>query len=174
MTGAVLPTIDGRETPLWNGMPSHSDASNSAGEQNPGHASVHYLPDLKVSKKRHVLVVDDDEAVRETLSELLEFAGFITTQAPHAAIALAALRQDPEIAAIVTDLTMPGDDGIALIRLARSLRCGIPAILLTGYAEEITSVATIAGGNFHVLRKPVESDRLIDQLDLLLAAGSTG
>jgi CheY-like chemotaxis protein len=165
-------------TSLWDSAPPRSasplpPAPAPSAKPEPGQPvqTKPLLSDVAAAKKRHVLVVDDDQAVRETLSELLELAGFMTTQAPHAAIALDALRQDPDIAAIVTDLTMPGDDGIALIRLARTVRCGIPAILLTGYAEEITSVATIAGGNFHVLRKPVESDRLIDQLDLLLAAG---
>lgn len=123
----------------------------------------------QVPPARSVLVVDDDECVRETLAELLDLAGFITIQAAHTEEALAVLRQRADIAAVVTDLTMPGEDGIALIRRARAIRHGLPAILLTGYAEEVASVATTAGENFHVLRKPVESGRLIDQLDLLLA-----
>ena len=55
-----------------------------------------------------------------------------------------------------------------LIRQAREIKRHLPAILLTGYAEQAVSVATIAGGNFHVLRKPVQSERLIEQVNLLV------
>jgi CheY-like chemotaxis protein len=118
--------------------------------------------------KSRILIVDDDEAVRETLAELLEDVGFCSVQAANAAEALTVLRREQSIDALVTDLTMPGDDGIALIRQAREINGLLPAILLTGYAEQVTSISTIAGGNFHVLRKPVESDRLIEQLQLLV------
>jgi DNA-binding NtrC family response regulator len=115
-----------------------------------------------------VLLVDDDRAVRETLAELLDDVGFHAVQASDASEALLILRRDEAIDVLVTDLTMPGDDGISLIRQARAIRNDLPAVLLTGYAEEVTSVSTIAGGNFHVLRKPVESERLIQQLELLV------
>jgi DNA-binding NtrC family response regulator len=119
-----------------------------------------------------VLLVDDDSAIRDTLSELLEDVGFRLVQAADAAQALIALRQVETIDVLVTDLTMPGEDGIALIRRARAMRHDLPAILLTGYAEQVTAITTIAGGNFHVLRKPVESGRLIQQLELLVARAS--
>ncbi len=102
------------------------------------------------------------------MAELLDDEGFRSVQAGGAAEALIVLRQSDAVDVLVTDLTMPGDDGIALIRQARAIRADMPAILLTGYAEHVTAVTTIAGGNFHVLRKPVESDRLIQQLELLV------
>jgi CheY-like chemotaxis protein len=119
-------------------------------------------------RKGCVLLVDDDRAVRETLAELLDDVGFHSVQASDASEALLILRRGEAIDVLVTDLTMPGDDGISLIRQARAIRNDLPAVLLTGYAEEVTSVSTIAGGNFHVLRKPVESERLIQQLELLV------
>jgi DNA-binding NtrC family response regulator len=124
------------------------------------------MPELAVGA--HVLIVDDDESVRETMADLLELVGFCPLQAANASDALNILRQQGAIDALITDLTMPGADGITLIRQAREILPQLPAILLTGYAEQVTSVATIAGGNFHVLRKPVESDRLIQQLELLM------
>jgi DNA-binding NtrC family response regulator len=115
------------------------------------------------------LIVDDDLSVRETLTDLLEIVGYCPLQASDAVEALAILRQKVAICALVSDLTMPGADGITLIRHARELRHGLPAILLTGYAEQDASVAMVAGGNFHVLRKPVEGERLIAQLELMVA-----
>jgi DNA-binding NtrC family response regulator len=120
--------------------------------------------------KGRVLIVDDDPAVRETLADLLEIVGYCPLQAADAVEAMAILRQKVAICALVSDLTMPRGDGITLIRHARELRHGLPAILLTGYADQAASVAMVAGGNFHVLRKPVESEHLIAQLDLLIAS----
>jgi CheY-like chemotaxis protein len=122
----------------------------------------------KLTSNCRILIVDDDESVRETLADLLEIVGYSPLQAADALEALMILRQETNVDALVTDLTMPGADGITLIRHAREIRPELPAILLTGYAEEVASVATIAGGNFHVLRKPVESARLIEQLELLV------
>ena len=68
------------------------------------------------------------------------------------------------IDARVTGFSMHGDDGIMLIRHAGNLL----AILLTRYAEQLKSAASTVSGFFHVLRKPVESRRLIEQLHLLV------
>jgi CheY-like chemotaxis protein len=115
-----------------------------------------------------VLLVDDNDSVRETLADLLEAEGFVTVQASDAAQATTLMRRGPVFDALVTDLSMPGADGITLIGQARQIQSEIPAILLTGYAEQVTSVAVGAGGAFHVLRKPVEGDRLVDQITLLM------
>ena len=132
------------------------------------------FPVAKPASKGCILIVDDNEFVRETLADLLEIVGYRAVQAGDAVEALMILRQEIVIDALVTDLTMPGADGITLIRHAREIRQELPAILLTGYAEQVTSVTTIAGGNFHVLRKPVESERLIEQLELLVSKSSGG
>jgi len=125
-------------------------------------------PSPRSMSKGRILIVDDDETVRETLADLLDMAGYCTLQAADALEALMIMRQYAAVVALVTDLTMPGADGILLIRHAREIKPNLPAILLTGYAEQITSAAAIAGGNFHVLPKPVESERLIEHLDQLV------
>ncbi|WP_158258724.1 response regulator [Rhodopila globiformis] len=117
---------------------------------------------------RRILLVDDSDPVRETLADLLEVEGFETAQAPSAAEAMTLLRHGPGFDVLVTDLAMPGEDGISLIHQARQVQPNLPAILLTGYADETTSVAAIPGGNCHVLRKPVEGDRLIEQITALI------
>ncbi len=120
-----------------------------------------------------ILVVDDDDAVRETLADLLEIDNYKVVQAADAAQALMILLADPAaIDVLVTDLSMPGTDGIALIRHARHVKPSLPAVLLTGYAEEVSAVAMGANGGFHVLRKPVESVNLIQQIAVLLNQAS--
>jgi DNA-binding NtrC family response regulator len=115
--------------------------------------------------KARILIVDDDGSVREILAEILEDQGYCSIVAPDAAQALSILRRETAIDALVTDLTMPGDDGIALIRKARAIDNTLPAILLTEYAEQL---APTVGSQFQVLRKPVHIDRLVEQLRLLV------
>jgi DNA-binding NtrC family response regulator len=155
-------------TPPWKSG-ENADAIDHGGAEKAGRAAGRSSPRALPGNKGCILLVDDDRSVRETLGELLEDVGFASIQAGDAAQALIILRQGEAIDVLVTDLTMPGDDGIALIRQARAIRNDLPAILLTGYAEQATSVTTMAGGNFHVLRKPVESGRLIQQIELLSA-----
>lgn len=115
-----------------------------------------------------ILIVDDDEPVRETLADLLESDGFTVLQAADAAQALMMLRENAAtIGVMITDLSMPGADGIALIQQARKITADLPAILLTGYAEQAASVSMAAGG-FHILRKPVQADDLTQQIIALL------
>jgi CheY-like chemotaxis protein len=129
--------------------------------------------EVSMTSRGRILLVDDSDPVRETLADLLEVEGFQTVQAASAAEAMAQLRQDPHFDVLITDLSMPGDDGISLIHQACQVQPALPAILLTGYAEEMSSVAVIPGGNFRVLRKPVEDDILIEQITVLMQPRGT-
>ena len=151
---------------LPRGHENAGSADEAAGEM--GHPVTTQSSRIAPGYRARIMIVDDDAAVRETLAELLEDDGYRSIVAGNAAEALRILRREAAIDALVTDLTMPGDDGIELIRKAREINSTLPAILLTGYAEQLTSMAPTAGGHFHVLRKPVHIDRLIEQLQLLV------
>ncbi len=158
-------------TPAWKSYEicdATADVSSDVSSLGRHTARAGRVPDSKGC----ILIVDDDTSIRETLGEILEDEGFRVLLAADATQALVILRQHEAIDVLVTDLTMPGEDGIVLIRRARAIRNGLPAVLLTGYAEQVTSVTAVGGGNFHVLRKPVESDRLIQELELLVARPS--
>jgi signal transduction histidine kinase/ActR/RegA family two-component response regulator len=121
-----------------------------------------------------VLVVDDEDAVREVLSRYLEDAGYLVLRASSGAEALSLLAARRDVDALLTDLSMPGMDGLALIRSAQDRRPDLPAILLTGFAEDAAALAlgvTIAG-RISLLRKPVSDTALLDHLDTMLAARS--
>jgi CheY-like chemotaxis protein len=160
-------------SPGWNA--SHAAQANDV----PGSA-IPIRPEIEQPNSDNpahngcILVVDDNQYVRETLVDILEFADFVPVQATSAEQALMILRMRSDIDALLTDLSMPGADGITLIQRSRAIKPNMPAILLTGSAEEIASIASVAGDNFHVLRKPVESDRLIERLLLLVAAARQG
>lgn len=123
---------------------------------------------VRTNHHAQVLVVDDDESLRVVLADLLQEAGFCVVQAGDAKEALMILRANPSINGLVTDLSMPGLDGVALIHQARELSPNLPAILMTGYADHAAANATSPCGHFLVLRKPVQGECLIEHLELMI------
>jgi CheY-like chemotaxis protein len=134
----------------------------------PGAATGVLPPEAPATSRGRVLLVDDNDSVRETLADLLESEGYKTVQANDAARAMMLMRSQPGFDVLVTDLSMPGADGITLIHQARQIQRALPAILLTGYAEQVTTVAVVAGSTFHVLRKPIGGERLVEQISALV------
>ncbi|HEY4174435.1 MAG TPA: PAS domain S-box protein [Rhodopila sp.] len=118
----------------------------------------------------HVLLVDDDAIVREVLALSLEDAGHVVWPADSGAAALGRLAAGERVDIIVSDLTMPGMDGLALIRAAQERRPGLPAVLLTGYAGDGAALAVggAISGTFSLLRKPVTGMQLADRINALL------
>jgi CheY-like chemotaxis protein len=119
-----------------------------------------------------VLVVDDDSLVREVVAQQVRVAGFDVLRAESGTEALALLAAGEHIDVLVTDLSMPGLDGLAVIREAQSRIPGLPAVLLTGYAGDIAALASRGAPNrsFTLLRKPISGQVLVDRLRALLAA----
>lgn len=117
-----------------------------------------------------VLVVDDEAMVRETLAMSLGDAGYLVQVADDGPRALEIIASGTAIDVLVTDLSMPGMDGLALIRKARDQRPDLPAILLTGYAGHGAQLAVggSLNGAFTLMRKPVTEAQLIDRIEALL------
>jgi PAS domain S-box-containing protein len=122
-----------------------------------------------------ILVVDDEEIIRELLSTHLENAGHRVVTAGNGTEALALLDSGIEIEALVTDFSMPGMDGVTVIKAARRHYPGLPALLLTGYAgDEATLAASdVPAASFVLLRKPVSGDQLLSRLHALLTGHAT-
>ena len=119
-----------------------------------------------------VLLVDDDTLVRETIASQLEEDGYLVTATGSAEDAMSLLRSGGRVDCIVTDLSMPGMDGLTLIKLAHRIHPNMPAILLTGYAQDTTALA-IGGAisaTFSLLRKPVQGGELADRIASLIAS----
>jgi CheY-like chemotaxis protein len=122
-----------------------------------------------------VLLVDDDTLVRETIASQLEEDGYLVTATGSAEDAMSLLRSGGRVDCIVTDLSMPGMDGLRLIKLAHRVQPNLPAILLTGYAQDTTALA-IGGAisaTFSLLRKPVQGGELADRIASLIASMAT-
>ena len=123
------------------------------------------------SATARVLLVDDEDLLRDVLAEQLEDAGYHAVVAGSGSEALALLAAGEGVDALVTDFAMPGMDGLALIRAAHEVRPDLPAVLLSGYAGEDPEIAVArrASDEFSMLRKPVRLDELIGRLGSLLA-----
>ncbi len=108
-----------------------------------------------------ILVVDDEEPVREITMALLRRLGFHTLCAVDGQDAVAVFRQHADsISCVLMDLTMPRKDGIAAGRELREIRPDIPVILCSGYHEKIANAPGNHGGFAGFLEKPCSLDEL--------------
>jgi signal transduction histidine kinase/ActR/RegA family two-component response regulator len=125
--------------------------------------------------RRRVLLVDDEALVRALVAEGLEDGGFVVHSVGGGAEALELLDAGEAVDILVTDLSMPGLDGLALIREAQRRRPGLPAILLTGFATDLAEIAVggALSGRFSLLRKPIDAGMLAERVDALLKAAET-
>ncbi|MEV4282942.1 hybrid sensor histidine kinase/response regulator [Actinoplanes xinjiangensis] len=110
-----------------------------------------------------LLLVDDEEAVLQVTARMLGGAGYRVLTAPGAAEALRLLeRHGGEIAALVTDVVMPGMDGRQLARIAAGRRPGLCVVFVSGYAE---SLFDENGNNLEpgstILAKPFDREKLV-------------
>ena len=159
-----IDSVVGRGTRITLWLP-RADAAGGAPEQ-PTPA------DRFDPEKPSVLLVDDDAIVRDVLTLSLEDAGYAVHAADGGAAALARLTAGDKVDIIVSDLTMPGMDGLSLIRAAQQHRPNLPAVLLTGYAGDGATLAVggAISGTFSLLRKPVSGTQLVDRINALLAS----
>ena len=121
-------------------------------------------------ERARLLVVDDDTIVRTFLIEELEAAGYAVVSAGDGPSALALVDSGEPVDLLVSDLSMPGMDGVALVREVQRRRPGLPAILLTGFATNVAEIAVsgAVSGAFSLLRKPVEGKVLAERVAVLL------
>jgi two-component system response regulator MprA len=117
--------------------------------------------------KPHVLVVDDDRAVRESLRRSLEFNGYAVSLAEDGAAALAGISgTNPD--AIVMDVMMPRLDGIETTRALRSVGNQVPILVLTARDAVGDRVEGLDAGADDYLTKPFALDELLARLRALL------
>jgi two-component system phosphate regulon response regulator OmpR len=114
----------------------------------------------------HLLIVDDDERIRQLLKKFLQKSGFLVTAAPDAPRArrlLAGLSFDM----IVLDVMMPGEDGISLCRELRG-RLGVPVLLLTARGETSDRILGLEAGADDYLAKPFDPKELLLRINAIL------
>jgi CheY-like chemotaxis protein len=121
----------------------------------------------ELSRRRTVLVVDDDAGIRDGVSELLIDEGFDVLCAADGEAAMAALRTDRSIQLILLDLTMPHMDGWAFraAQVANPELATIPVIVMSALPGAADRSASLFPGS--VLMKPLDADMLVARVNLL-------
>src|SRR5690554_7420406 len=106
-----------------------------------------------------VMIIDDEPHLRITAGQTLELAGYAPAPYSGAEEALAALTPDfPGV--VVSDIRMPGVDGMALLREVRQRDPDLPVILITGHGDISTAVEAMREGAWDFLEKDRKSTRL--------------
>ena len=114
--------------------------------------------------KGKVYVIDDDEAVRDSLNFLLDSAGFDVTLFETAVSFLDAL-PGLDFGCVVSDVRMPGLDGIELLKRMKAGHSTFPIVIMTGHGDVPLAVEAMKLGAVDFLEKPFEDDRLIGMIE---------
>lgn len=111
-------------------------------------------------------MVDDDPDIRELLVEHLRSKGFRVAAAADGRAAISAVERSPgHFGLILTDLQLPGADGLAVLRAAKQLNPGVHVVIITGYASLDSAIEAVRNGAYDYLTKPFS----LGQLDVVLA-----
>lgn len=121
------------------------------------------------SPRQQLLLVDDEEEALSELAELLEGEGFCCHTATSVKAALLHLTRHPDIALVITDLRMPEESGISLIKRLRehTSRQHLPVIVVSGHADMDDVSDLLRLQVLDLFRKPIYHERLLDTLNAL-------
>ncbi len=116
--------------------------------------------------KLSLLIVDDDEVMRDTLSDVLKKKGYEVSVASSGNEALSAIRKNI-VDLIVLDMRLPDLDGIEVLKRVKEFDTEILVIMMTAYSDVQTAVSAMKSGAYHYINKPFE----LEELTLLIEKG---
>lgn len=115
-----------------------------------------------------VHVIDDDVDVRQSLAFLLSAAG-LAVQVHESAVAFLKALPGIQEGCVVTDIRMPGMDGLELQRRLREMKSGLPVIVMTGHGDVPLAVEAMKGGAIDFIEKPFDDEVLLSAIRSALA-----
>ncbi|AIZ34610.1 sigma-54-dependent Fis family transcriptional regulator [Pseudomonas parafulva] len=121
-----------------------------------------------IDSQIQVILVDDDPHLRQALSQTLDLAG-LKVAALADAQGLAARLQPDWPGVVVSDIRMPGIDGLQLLEQLHGLDAELPVLLITGHGDVPLAVQAMRAGAYDFLEKPFASDALLDSVRRALA-----
>ena len=122
---------------------------------------------------RIVHIVDDDEAVRQSLAFLLSSAGLAVRLYDSATAFLAGLAS-VKGGCLITDMRMPDMTGLELLHQLRAKACGLPAIVITGHGDVALAVEAMKAGAIDFIEKPFDEEAILHAVQAALERGSEG
>ena len=119
---------------------------------------------------RTILLVDDEAEIREIYTEVLTDLGYKVIAEADGPSALSVIRQGAGIDLVITDLLMPGMDGLEFIRSLRAVLPSVPVIMVTAFSSVESYLQSFALGVFEYVNKPVR----IGEFERIVAAALDG
>ena len=117
-----------------------------------------------------VHVIDDDEAVRESLAFLLETAD-LTVKTYESALRFLDQLSEADTGCIITDIRMPDMTGLELVRRLNERGVGLPVVVITGHADVALAVEAMRAGVVDFIEKPFDDDTILSALRSALERG---
>ncbi|MDJ0973092.1 MAG: sigma-54 dependent transcriptional regulator [Planctomycetota bacterium] len=108
-----------------------------------------------------ILVIDDDEAIRESLDLVLRFEHHDVLLAPNGEEGLKSLRDDPTVDMVFLDIKMPGRDGLEVLPDIVADRADLPVVMISGHGTIETAMEATRRGAFDFIEKPLDRDRVL-------------
>ena len=118
-------------------------------------------------KSKRILVVDDQESMRDMLADLLDMMGYESCTVESASEALEKLIGS-EIDLVITDLNMPEMDGMELMKRIKELEPDLPVIVITGYGTFQTEKKVLSSGAYGYIPNPCTIHRVQDTVNAAL------
>lgn len=122
---------------------------------------------------QRVLLVEDEDAVRMLVREVLEELGYEAIEIADPADALPVLASDQPIDLMISDVGMPGINGRDLADTARRHRPDLPILFITGYDRDATSLTSFLGPRMSLITKPFSLDGLASSISKLIGSPAT-
>ena len=117
-----------------------------------------------MSARGHVLIIDDDSDLLTAASDWLDLSGFLVTAVSDPRAALERIAEaDPDV--VISDIRMPGLDGMTLLPEVLALSPGIPVVMMTGHGDIQLAVGAMRAGAEDFIEKPWDADYLVTVLD---------
>jgi DNA-binding NtrC family response regulator len=125
-------------------------------------------PDLR-NERPNILVVDDEDQVRDLMTRLIGCHKVGTLSASNAREALALFEECPEqVHAVVTDMNMPGMSGLELSLRLREMNPNLPVLMVSGNFDDNLVRSLMDCRNYHLLRKPFTLEQFTKKLGKML------
>jgi two-component system, LuxR family, response regulator FixJ len=114
--------------------------------------------------KHRVLIIDDEQSVRDSLSSVLATYGFRAASCSRASEAMELIRKSvPDC--VVLDVRMPEMDGLALQRVLAQTAANLPVIMITGHADIAMAVHAMRNGAYDFIEKPIDDEQLVASIN---------
>jgi signal transduction histidine kinase len=157
--GVQIDSTYGEGTSVWIFVPR---TERDAVQATPVDAGVARARD---SHQANILLVDDDNAVREVTRAILHDLGYFEFEAGSGGAALDLLEREPNVGLIIIDFAMPGMNGAELTRLVQAKRPHLPVLYITGFADR-AALGNVSESS--IIRKPFTDEELASKVDMAL------